>query len=439
MIWLGSRLALLLCVGLDLLGLVIFVWLGVALRGFTLESQWGWLVTTIVIYIGLCWLLGTYTCLRMPRRSQWELIYRQGLALILTIGVMAVARWLLNPPADVWVLWRTTQVFWLVPAGIFSLLARNFILNTHAVIPQPRFLLVASESEASQWLGIWQSTPTLLSLEWLPPGAVLNHPGPSVVAIASSALDESSDSSWYRRLEAMDPRVVVLTTPFALTEKYLARIPPSLLSEPWLSYDSIPCNAAFGFQRQLKRVADVFLSILLLLLSAPLLLIAALMIWMEDRGPILFVQRRSGFLEQPFDLFKLRTMTVAPVQEAPSWTQRGDLRITRSGRVLRRFRLDEIPQLFNVIRGDMSLIGPRPERPELEEHLERCIPHYRKRHWMRPGLSGWAQVLAPYAGSIEESELKLSYDLYYIKHFSVWLDMVIMMRTIKIVIKAAGR
>jgi lipopolysaccharide/colanic/teichoic acid biosynthesis glycosyltransferase len=358
---------------------------------------------------------------------------------ILTIALIAVARWLLNAPAHIWVLWRTTQILWLVPVGIFSLLARNFILNNHAMIPKPRFLLIAPESEASQWLRIWQGTPTLLSLEWLSPGDVLNHHGPAVVAIASSALDQSRDSSWYKKLEALDPRVIVLTTPFDLTEKYLARIPPSSLPEPWLSYDSIPSNAAFGFQRQLKRIADVFLSILLLLLSVPVLLIAALMIWIEDRGPVLFIQRRSGYLEQPFDLFKLRTMTVATDHDTPSWTQLGDLRITRVGRALRRFRLDEIPQLFNVIRGDMSLIGPRPERPELEEHLERCIPHYRKRHWMRPGLSGWAQVLAPYASSIEESELKLSYDLYYIKHFSTWLDIVIMMRTIKIVIRAAGR
>ena len=116
-----------------------------------------------------------------------------------------------------------------------------------------------------------------------------------------------------------------------------------------------------------------------------------------------------------------------------------DRRITRVGLWLRRLRLDELPQLINVLRGDMSLIGPRPERPELEHELEEHIPHYRKRHWMRPGLSGWAQVCAPYAASIEDSDLKLSYDLYYLKHFSTWLDLIILFRTIKTVLKAGGR
>ena len=123
----------------------------------------------------------------------------------------------------------------------------------------------------------------------------------------------------------------------------------------------------------------------------------------------------------------------------PSWTQPGDRRITWVGQWLRRVRLDELPQLFNVLRGDMSLIGPRPERPEFEHLLEDQIPHYRKRHWMRPGLSGWAQVCAPYASSIEDSELKLSFDLYYLRHFSTWLDLIILLRTIKTVLKANGR
>ena len=114
-------------------------------------------------------------------------------------------------------------------------------------------------------------------------------------------------------------------------------------------------------------------------------------------------------------------------------------RITVVGGWLRKVRLDELPQLWNVLNGEMSLIGPRPERPELEHELEQRIPHYRKRHWMRPGLSGWAQVCAPYASSIEDSDLKLSYDLYYLRHFSTWLDLVILFRTIKTVLKASGR
>ena len=132
-------------------------------------------------------------------------------------------------------------------------------------------------------------------------------------------------------------------------------------------------------------------------------------------------------------------MTVASSLADPHWTKPGDQRITWIGKWLRKLRLDELPQLFNVLRGDMSLIGPRPELPEFEEALEEHIPHYRKRHWMRPGLSGWSQVCAPYAASVEDSELKLSYDLYYLKNFSIWLDLIILFRTIKTVLKASGR
>ena len=132
-------------------------------------------------------------------------------------------------------------------------------------------------------------------------------------------------------------------------------------------------------------------------------------------------------------------MQVQPDDAPDSWTQLKDNRITFPGQILRKLRIDELPQLFNVLTGEMSLIGPRPERPSMEKILEANIPHYRMRHWMRPGLSGWAQVCAPYASSIEDSDLKLSYDLYYLKHFNIFLDIVILARTIKTVLKASGR
>ena len=139
--------------------------------------------------------------------------------------------------------------------------------------------------------------------------------------------------------------------------------------------------------------------------------------------------KNSGWLGQPFCVYKFRTMTMASSLADPHWTQPGDKRITWVGKWLRKLRLDELPQLFNVLKGDMSLIGPRPELPEYEANLEVHIPHYRKRYWMRPGLSGWSQVCAPYASSVEDTELKLSYDLYYLKNFSTWLDLIILFRT----------
>lgn len=222
-------------------------------------------------------------------------------------------------------------------------------------------------------------------------------------------------------------------------ERSQQRLLPSQLSSEAFSFEDIPWGNSLSVQRQLKRAADLVVAMVLLILTLPFTLTAAVLIWLEDRGPIFFRQERSGLMGERFSVYKLRTMRQADPAAPPLWTQRRDQRLTRVGAVLRRVRLDELPQLLNVLRGDMSLIGPRPERPELEEELEARIPHYRKRHWMPPGLSGWAQVCAPYAASVEETELKLSYDLYYLRHWSTVLDLVIFLKTIKTVLKAKGR
>ena len=162
-----------------------------------------------------------------------------------------------------------------------------------------------------------------------------------------------------------------------------------------------------------------------------------MLIWLEDKGPGSAASSAAvGWVGHSLciscaqcasRLIRLGRWTQSAISASPRWA------------IAARLRLNELPQLLNVLNGEMSLIGPRPERPELEHDLEKHIPHYRKRHWMRPGLSGWAQVCVHYASSIEDSELKLSYDLYYLRNFSTWLDFVILLRTIKTVLKAGGR
>ena len=204
----------------------------------------------------------------------------------------------------------------------------------------------------------------------------------------------------------------------------------------------------------LKRSGDLCFALALLTLGSPLLIAIAIAVKCTSQGPVFFVQQRIGRGYRRFGCIKFRTMELDADRRLQSLLAscpqlraefekdhklRNDPRITPIGQFLRTTSLDELPQLLNVLNGEMSLIGPRPERPELEYQLECCIPHYRKRHWMRPGLSGWAQVCAPYASSIEDSDLKLSYDLYYLRHFSTWLDLVILFRTVKTVLKAGGR
>lgn len=222
------------------------------------------------------------------------------------------------------------------------------------------------------------------------------------------------------------------------SEQYLQRVPPELFSNRWLVQ-------AEGFELQpgrlnwrVKRMGDVLVATALLVLTAPLILTAAALIKLEDGGPVLYQQIRTGLYGEPYRIWKLRSMRSQAEPDGAAWSGRGDPRITRVGNWLRRLRIDELPQLICVIKGEMSLIGPRPERPEIEETLELRIQHYRTRHWVRPGLSGWAQVCFPYGASIEDSRTKLSYDLYYLRNSSLLLDILILLKTVKLVTRAEG-
>ena len=221
-------------------------------------------------------------------------------------------------------------------------------------------------------------------------------------------------------------------------ESHLQRIPPELFSSRWLAqaegFDLRPGRLNWRF----KRLGDLSLGCALLIASAPLVALAALAISLEDRGPVFYNQIRTGLYGEPFRIWKLRSMRINSESNGAQWSKSGDSRITHVGRWLRQLRIDEIPQLISVIKGEMSLIGPRPERPDIEAVLEREIPHYRVRHWIRPGLSGWAQVCYPYGASIEDSRAKLSYDLYYLRNASLGLDVLILIKTIRMLARRKG-
>lgn len=192
------------------------------------------------------------------------------------------------------------------------------------------------------------------------------------------------------------------------------------------------------YQKRIKRISDILLSFIILILSSPIIIICALLIKLEDKGPIFYKQNRTGILGQEFEIIKLRTMRVDAEKDGPKWAKKGDSRITKIGSILRKLRLDELPQLYLVFIGKMSLIGPRPERPEINSSLEKEISHYNLRHTVRPGLSGWAQVNYNYGASIEDSKIKLSYELFYIRNFSFWLDFLIFFKTIKLILNGKG-
>jgi exopolysaccharide biosynthesis polyprenyl glycosylphosphotransferase len=217
-----------------------------------------------------------------------------------------------------------------------------------------------------------------------------------------------------------------------LYEQLSGRVLVSALEADW--YADLPTSQR-SLYRAFKRAQDMGLAVLSLIVLSPLLALIAVAIRVDSRGSILVHQRRVGRRGQTFTLHKFRSMTADA--EAPGeaiWASPDDPRRTRVGRLLRRSRLDELPQLWNVLRGHMSLIGPRPERPEFVDRLAAELPLYRARLLVRPGVTGWAQVTYPYAASIEENLAKLEYDLYYIRHFSPLLDLSILLRTVSIVL-----
>jgi exopolysaccharide biosynthesis polyprenyl glycosylphosphotransferase len=191
--------------------------------------------------------------------------------------------------------------------------------------------------------------------------------------------------------------------------------------------------------RAVKRTIDLILAVAGLLLTLPLMGLIALAIRLDSRGPVLFRQERVGQGGRIFVLSKFRSMNAdAEERSGPVWASAHDPRVTRIGRILRKTRLDELPQLIQILRGEMSFIGPRPERPEFVQLLQREVPFYMERLSVKPGLSGWAQVRCPYGASVEDALEKLQYDLYYVKNLSPFLDLLILFSTIQVVLFGRG-
>jgi sugar transferase (PEP-CTERM system associated) len=190
--------------------------------------------------------------------------------------------------------------------------------------------------------------------------------------------------------------------------------------------------------RLTKRLVDLSLSIVGLIVASPLMALTALAVRLDSDGPALYTQDRVGENGRVFTLYKFRSMRMDAERGTPVWARDDDDRITRVGRIIRLTRLDELPQLWNVLRGDMSFVGPRPERPFFVEQLAAAIPFYRQRHAVKPGLTGWAQVKYRYGSSIEDAREKLRYDLYYIKHLSVFFDLTIVFDTVKVILFGKG-
>jgi len=222
-------------------------------------------------------------------------------------------------------------------------------------------------------------------------------------------------------------------------ERFLFKLPVLNLRDRWLILAHGFDLLHHSIQLRAKRVIDLVLSFALILVLSPLMLVTGIAIKLDSKGPVFYRQSRTGLNGVTFMLHKFRTMMEDAEKSGARWSEKNDPRVTRVGRFLRATRIDELPQLWNVLLGQMSFIGPRPERPDFNSELEAAIPYYDLRHLVKPGITGWAQVLYPYGASVEDAREKLQYDLYYIKNYSVMLDLVILIRTMRVVFLGYGR
>jgi len=215
------------------------------------------------------------------------------------------------------------------------------------------------------------------------------------------------------------------------------QVVPEILPKNWLQGTRAARQGAV--ERFLHRSLDIVASLTLLVVTLPLLLLVAVAIKLDSRGPVFYRQERVGQHHRRFHILKFRSMTVDAEKPGTAvWAAVGDSRVTRVGRFIRLTRIDEIPQAINILRGEMAFVGPRPERPVFVKRLTDAVPHYADRAAVRPGLTGWAQVKHPYGASIEDGRDKLSYDLWYIRGRSLWLDLRIILATVGVVLRRAG-
>ncbi|MDH4148859.1 MAG: exopolysaccharide biosynthesis polyprenyl glycosylphosphotransferase, partial [Acidimicrobiia bacterium] len=291
----------------------------------------------------------------------------------------------------------------------------------------------ATPAHLMSWDELFPRDPHDFLTRWLPTAGRHWDPTQLIVVIGRASLDDNSVAAQISHLEDLGARITSIDGYY---ERYLGRTLVRPGEGVLLLAESLPHGGAYG---ALKRLTDLVVALLLLPVVALLAIPVGLAIRLTSRGPVLFAQRRIGLDGHEFTLWKFRTMVADAEVDGPRFAGEDDPRITAVGRFLRRARLDELPQVWNVLRGEMSFVGPRPERPEFVAELNGCFPAFDKRLLVRPGITGWAQVNEPYASSLEDHRRKLERDLYYIRHRSPTLDLQCMVRTVRSMTSGGGQ
>jgi exopolysaccharide biosynthesis polyprenyl glycosylphosphotransferase len=305
------------------------------------------------------------------------------------------------------------------------------------VIDRRTILLLKADAETMETLNVprtMRGRMQIASSSTVTPEVTRSRRCPGTVVVTTDALGDPRTADLLAGLSLAGVRVV---RPHEYYERVMRRVSLEDIDESWFLFHR-PLRAR-RFYAAVKRMIDRTAGLLGSLLVCCCVPLVALLIQLDDGGPIFFRQERVGRSGRRFHIWKFRTMRMDAEPHGPVWAADADPRVTRVGRFLRRTRLDELPQLFNVLKGDMSLVGPRPERPRFTGLLERTVPFYDRRHLMRPGITGWATVRFGYGDSVADKWRSHEYDLYYLKHRSLRLDLEILARTMLVMVLRKGR
>ncbi|MES2057278.1 MAG: TIGR03013 family XrtA/PEP-CTERM system glycosyltransferase [Pseudomonadota bacterium] len=358
----------------------------------------------------------------MPAITFWRsnLLYSMGAAVVLLVGLRILLGKMIGGQA-----FKRRVV--VLGAG-----ARAARLKALAATPGAGFVVVGyvSMSEAARVI------PEAIARD-----AIYNLADHVVLLNASEvvlALEERRNALPLKDLLRIKTTGVHVNEISTFLERETGRVDLQSVNPSWLIFSD-----GFSSGRMLssvfKRLFDIAASALLLALTAPIILLTAIAIKLESKGPAFYRQRRVGLYSVGFDCIKLRSMRQdAEIGGQAVWAEKDDPRITRIGRFIRKVRIDELPQTWSVLKGEMSFVGPRPERPQFVDDLEQQLPYYAERHMVKPGITGWAQINYPYGASIEDSRQKLEYDLYYAKNYSPFLDILILLQTIRVILWPEG-
>ncbi len=310
-----------------------------------------------------------------------------------------------------------------------SIVESEYVLPAHKVVAFIQIEDLGEEDMSADTIG---DGSTILRCAAGNLEGLIRSLGVSLIIVGFDDLHESAP--FYPTLKRLRFDGIEVLSPLIVSEIYRGATPLELMNEELLMQANLESSLPMIWR--VKRLLDIFVSLIGIVVFFPIALVTAFLIWLSAPGdPILYSQVRVGQFGREFRIFKFRTMRPdAEAETGAVWAQKHDDRITPLGHFLRRFRLDEVPQFINILNGDMSLVGPRPERPEIISELEGEIPHYSERENVTPGLTGWAQIRYPYGSTVEDARRKLEYDLYYMKHLSMTLDLQILLSTLRIVL-----